>query len=152
MGTTESKVVPPSSYNLFNEEERGLLQESYKLMHPSLPHKHHRHQEPSVSLSSFQQFLGNNIIPEELQQYIFYNFIGVPPSNNNENNGMTYSQFVDGIAKAVKGDRQKFYISLFSSKGSDISCHTVAKILQMDSFLWFKMENIDPYLLEMLFT
>lgn len=147
MGTAESKLAPPSSYTSFNDEERSLLNESFKSMNPSLPsHKHHKHAEPSVSFSSFSSFFGKNIIPEELQQYIFSNFIGIPHSNETINtNGMTFAQFVDGIARVMKGDRQKYYISLFSGKGSDISCHIVAKVLQFDSILWFNLSNIDPY-------
>lgn len=117
MGQGDSKITPPSSLHLFNDEERGTLQREFEGMKPAMPatkQHHHHHQEPIVSFSSFQQNLLGNFIPDELQQFIYCNFIG----SNTTEGGMTYAQFVDGVARVLKGDRQRFYVSLFSQRGT----------------------------------
>jgi hypothetical protein len=135
MGTTYSKITPPTSLHLFNALEKVTLQETFTNMKPQAPKS--KNGEPCVSFIAFKNILGN-LIPEELQQYIYSNFL-VPPSE-----GIIYAQFVDGIARAMKSDRLHFYITLFT-KGSDINCHTVAKLLQCDASLWFNLAKIDPY-------
>jgi hypothetical protein len=121
MGQGDSKEAPPASLHLFNEEERTTLQEVYRSMITETPQpatKHHlAHHPPNphlASFSSFQLLLGN-LLPEELQQYIYSNFMD---GTANSGEGISLSKFVDGVARALKGDRLHFYLSLFSRKGN----------------------------------
>eukprot|EP00026_Physarum_polycephalum_P002440 Phypoly_transcript_02446.p1 GENE.Phypoly_transcript_02446~~Phypoly_transcript_02446.p1 ORF type:complete len:493 (-),score=69.68 Phypoly_transcript_02446:126-1604(-) len=143
MGQGDSKEAPPTSLHLFNEEERTTMQEIYRSMLTQTPQpaaKHHHSSPPHLaSFASFQLLLGN-LIPEELQQYIYANFMGGTANGD----GLSSAKFVDGVARAMKGDRLHFYLSLFSLKGTDLSCHQVAKVLQYDATMWFGLSKVDP--------
>lgn len=151
MGAGDSKIAPLASEGLFNEQEKTLLQELFRANAVDPPPSGKSKHEPAIPFPQFQQLLAN-VVPEGLHQDIYANFIGAPPTSPPSNTqtpptyGIKYAQFVDGVARGLKGNRLKYYISLFANKGPDISCHTVATILQWDANMWCKLAKIDAYL------
>jgi hypothetical protein len=87
MGAADSKVTPPASEHLFNEEERATLQEVFRSASPTPPPPSSKTKEHLISFSSFQHLMGS-MVPEGLHQEIYANFVGVASGGASSHEGM----------------------------------------------------------------
>lgn len=135
MGAADSKQTIPLQLSAWSESEQVILRETFtKIADPTPQNK-----QPLASVSSFKTAF--SLIPGDLCVLIYSNFVNSPSFLDAP---LTFAQFVDGLSRVLKhnNSRLSFYLSLFGSQepfGSD----TVAKIIQYDTQLWFKLANIE---------